>query len=561
MRRRAAVIRLVAVLVCVLAAATYFLRINPIYNAIPKGLDLQGGLEMIFKAQGTADQPLNAASLAQTVQVLSYRVDKLGVASPIVTAEPPDRILVELAGVKDPQQAKTFLTTPADLQFKDAQGNIIVTGSDLKSASAQVEAGQGNVVALTFDSKGQKAFANFTAKNQGKTMSIYLNNQLIESPTIQPGCCPTGNSILTGNYTFPQAQNLATLLNSGALPLQLTVLSDQTVSATLGATSVRKSLLAGAVAMALIVAFMFLIYRVPGFWADLALLVYALLLFAVLAGLRASLTLPGITGLILSIGMAVDSNVIIYERIREELRAARSLRTAVDEGFKHGLRAIVDSNATTVIAAVVLYYLGSGLVRGFAVTVGLGVVISLLTAVVFTRYLLQWLVDAGSRPSWWFFAPRAAGQPGSGLWDVHAPAVAGAPAGTGRAAGVRGTMLGNLRRDWMPEGPGRAAPRPVGAPAAPPAGPQAFPTAENATARPAAGSPQVAVVGARNGAGGARGASLSAGSADAAPAAEPEDGGEPATRDASPKGARGGGTARRQGGRTARGRRGRRGGR
>ena len=501
-RQRAATVRLIAVVVVVLAAAVYFLKINPIYNAVPKGLDLQGGLELLYQAAGTVDQPLTPLSLQQTVQVISYRVDQLGVASPIVQAEPPDRILVELAGVKDPTQAKSIISSTADLEFKDVSGNVIVTGSDLKSAAAEIESGQGNVVALTFNSAGQHKFAAYTAANQGKQMSIYLNGQLVESPTIRTGCCPSGNSILQGNFqTFQDAQTLAIELNSGALPLSLTALSNQTVSATLGADSVHKSELAGAVALALVVAFMFLVYRVPGFWADIALLVYALLLFAVLAGLKATLTLPGITGLILSIGMAVDSNVIIYERIREELRAARSLRTAVDEGFKHGLRAILDSNATTIIAAVVLYYLGSGLVRGFAVTVGIGVVISLLTAVVFTRYLLHWLVDAGSRPSWWFFAPRA--QAGLGALGIHGPVLA--PAGRA-AAGPRGLLLGNLRRDWRPEypvtggaargagaspedaaPPGTLATAMVEAPAAPPAPSAAAVPAAEGAAPPDAG--------------------------------------------------------------------------
>ncbi len=479
MRRRAAVIRLAVVLALVLAAGVYFLRVNPIYNAIPKGLDLQGGVEMIFQASATPDQPLNTQSLNQTVQVLSYRVDHLGVTSPVVTAEGSDRILVQLAGVKNPQQAKSLLTTPANLEFKDSAGHIIVTGSDLNSAAAQVQQGQGNVVALTFDAKGRKAFAAFTAANQGKTMSIYLNGKLVESPVIQVGCCPNGNSILTGNFpTFQDAQSLAIELNSGALPLKLTTLVDQTVSATLGADSVQRSLVAGAAALALIVAFMFLLYRVPGFWADIALLVYALLLFAVLAGLHATLTLAGITGLILSIGMAVDSNVIIYERIREELRNGRSLRTSVDEGFKHGLRAIVDSNATTVIASVVLYYLGSGLVRGFAVTVGLGVVISLLTAVVFTRYLLRWLVDAGSRPSWWFFAARGA-LPAAAV-AAAGPGAAGLPAGGDRGAGLRGAMLGNLRRDWAAEAAAQAR-RDT---------PEAFPVPSPAASAPAPEAPE-----------------------------------------------------------------------
>ena len=474
-RKRGAVVRLVVVVAVVLAAATYFLRIAPIYKAIHKGLDLQGGLEVVFQASSTPDQPLTAASLNRTVSVLGLRVNTLGVSEPVIQAEPgQNRILVELAGVKDPQQALQIIGKTAKLEFKDqATSKVIVTGAELQHADAQVQSDKTNVVAVTFNAKGKAALGQWTAANQNKPMGIYLDGQLLEAPNVLPGCCPNGNMVITGSQTFQDAQSFALQLNSGALPLTLTVLSENTVSATLGQASVKASTLAAVVALALVIAFMFLMYRIPGFWADIALLVYALLLMAVLVGINATLTLPGITGMILSVGMAVDSNVIIYERIREELRAGRSLRSAVDDGFRHGLRAILDSNATTVIAAVVLYYLGSGLIRGFAVTVGIGVVISLLTAVLFTRYLLRALVEAGSRPSWWFFAPRAAlatagGVAGTG--DAVAAAIhglgepgAGAAVSFGsarrpaRPAGGRATLT-NLRRQWDPDIPVDAPP-------------------------------------------------------------------------------------------------------
>jgi preprotein translocase subunit SecD len=423
-RRQAARIRLIATVAVVLAAAVYFLGVNPLPRHIRKGLDLQGGIEILYLASGTPHQPYSTAALMQTVQVINLRVNKLGVADPVIQAEPAShRILVELAGVKNPEQAQQVIGTTAVLQFKDSTGHIIVTGAELKNATAEISQTQGNVVALTFDAAGRRALAAFTEANVGKLMPIYLNGKLLMNPVInQP--IPNGQAVITGNFTYPQAQALAIELNSGALPLKLSILSKTLVSATLGADSIQASLAAAIVAMALVVAFMLLVYRIPGFWADLALLVYALLLLGVLIGLGATLTLSGITGLILSIGMAVDSNVIIFERIKEELRAGRSLRSSVDEGFRNGLRAIVDSNATTIIACVVLYYLGSGLIRGFAVTLGVGVLISLLTAVVFTRYLLRWLVEAGAQPSFWFFAKRAEAVLGLGTVGA-APAVAG----------------------------------------------------------------------------------------------------------------------------------------
>ena len=443
-RRRSAVVRLAVTLALVLGAAVFLLKIHPLYDAIHKGLDLQGGIEVLYQASGTADQALTANALQRTVQVLGLRVNKLGVSEPVIQAEPTrNRILVQLAGVQNPRQALKILGTTAKLEFKSSKGTVIVTGSDLQHASAQVDSTQTppNVVAVQFNAAGQKKLAQWTAKNVGKPMGIYLDGKLLEAPTIQPGCCPSGSAVITGSQTFQAAQNFAIELNSGALPLNLRIISENAVSATLGQSSVRASMMAAVVALVLVVAFMFLVYRIPGFWADMALLVYALALMGVLVGINATLTLPGITGMILSIGMAVDSNVIIYERIREELRAGRSLRSSVDLGFKHGLRAILDSNTTTIIAAVVLYYLGSGLIRGFAITVGIGVLISLLTAVVFTRYLLGWLVTAGAQPSTWFFAPRAevAVATAGGRGVVASPR---APAVPGRFS------MANLRRDW-----------------------------------------------------------------------------------------------------------------
>lgn len=452
-RQRVALMRLIVTAVVVFGAGAYFLAVNPIADRIHKGLDLQGGIEIVYQAKGTAQQPYSDQALERTVQVIELRVNRLGVSEPVVQAEPAShRILVQLAGIRDPEQAQKIIGTPAVLQFKDSSGHVIVTGGDLQHADAEISPTQGNVVALTFNAVGRRKLAAFTSANVGKLMPIYLDGKMLMNPVIDEPIT-AGNAVITGSFTFQQAQNLAIELNSGALPLALSILSKEAVSATLGADSVRASQVAAVVALALVAGFMLLVYRVPGFWADVALLVYALLLLAVLLGIHATLTLPGITGLILSIGMAVDSNVIIYERIKEELRSGRSLRSSVDEGFRNGLRAILDSNATTLIAAIVLYYLGSGLIRGFAVTVGVGVLISLLTAVVFTRYLLHWLVDAGARPSVWFFAPRAVVAAGLGTMA----AMAGGPTAGPSAQAERGpTREAGQAARGSPQGPAAA---------------------------------------------------------------------------------------------------------
>ncbi len=471
-------VRLVATVVVVLAAAVFLLGVRPLYDMIRKGLDLQGGIQIVYQAESAPGQPLTAAALKRTVQVISYRVNRLGVSEPIVQSEPKlNRILIELAGVKDPNQAQKIIGTPAVLQFKSDKGKVVVTGADLKKASAQIVNGQ-NQVLLQFDAAGAQAFAAFTKANQLKHMSIYLDGKQIQNPIIDHGCCTNGQAVISGAFPkFADAQNVAIQLDSGALPLKLHVLSKTAVSPTLGAQSVRASKVAALVALVLVAAFMFLVYRIPGFWADMALLVYAMLLMAALLGVHATLTLPGITGMILSIGIAVDSNVIIFERIREELRNGRTLRRAVDEGFHHGLRAILDSNATTVIATVVLYELGQGLIRGFAVTLGIGVVISLLTAVVFTRYLLHWLVDAGAVPSWWFFAARGTPQPALAMAGA-AGVSAGRDLRRPSAGPVRrGAGLFDMRREWTPDIPVQPSPPPQPpeppAASAEPAGPAA----------------------------------------------------------------------------------------
>jgi preprotein translocase subunit SecD len=422
-RKRRARWTVAGIFALVAAAGAYLLGINPIINHITQGLDLQGGLYVVFQAEPTPNSPVTPQAMQTAVQVMRFRVDALGVAEPQIQQEGADRIVVQLPGVKNADEALKTIGQTGQLEFRDSTGQqVIVTGKDLVSAHAQYGPGNDPQVALQFDAAGAKAIAAYTSANVGKTMPIYLDGKQIADPIVESPI-PSGQGVIDHMESLQAAQALAVELNSGALPVALKVIQNNTVSATLGADSIRASKAAAAIAVALVAAFMLIVYRIPGFWAVFALAVYAMLLLGVLAAINATLTLPGITGLILSIGMAVDSNVIIYERIKEELRAGRTLRSAVDEGFRNGLRAVYDSNATTVIAALVLFWLGTGPIRGFAVTVGIGVLISLLTAVTFTKYLLHRLIEAGARPSFWFFAPRA---------EV---AVAGAAAGAG--GGVR----------------------------------------------------------------------------------------------------------------------------
>jgi preprotein translocase subunit SecD len=428
LRRRRSLFTVVAVFVVVAAAASYFLGINPILNHITQGLDLQGGLYVVFQAEPTATSPVTPAVMQDVVKVMNFRVNALGVAEPQIQQAGTNQVIVQLPGVKNADQALQTIGQTGLLEFRKSDGKtVITTGADLVSAQAQIGPNNAPQVALQFNAAGAKAIAAYTAANIGKTMPIYLDNNLVESPTVQ-GAIPNGQGVITNMGSLQQAQALAVELNSGSLPVGLKVVEDETVGPTLGADSVARSKTAAAIAILFIAAFMLTLYRIPGFWAVFALAVYAMILLGILVAINATLTLPGITGLILSVGVAVDSNVIIFERIKEELRAGRTLRAAIEEGFRNGLRAVYDSNATTIIAAAVLFWLGTGPIRGFAVTVGIGVVISLITAVTFTKFILGKVVDAGAQPSAWFFARRG---------DL-ATAAAAAGAASGAAAAAAG---------------------------------------------------------------------------------------------------------------------------
>lgn len=449
-----------AVFLVVAAAGAYLFGVNPILDHIKQGLDLQGGLYVVFQAQPTATSPVTPQAMQTAVKVMRYRVDALGVSEAQVQQEGSDKIVVQLPGVKNADKALKTIGQTGLLEFRKSDDKtVIVTGADVVSAHAQLTQSNGAEVALSFNADGAKKIADYTTHNVGKTMPIYLDTKQISDPVVQSPI-PNGQGVIDQIATLKDAQALAVEINSGALPVALKVVENNTVSATLGADSISASKKAAAIAIILVAAFMLTLYRIPGFWADFALAVYAMLLLGVLYAAHATLTLPGITGLILSVGMAVDSNVIIYERIKEELHAGRTLRSAVDEGFRNGLRAVYDSNATTVIAAAVLFWLGTGPIRGFALTVGVGVIISLLTAVTFTKYILHRQIDAGTQAGPWFFAKR--GEPA--LATAGAGGAATAPAATPPAAGDNGTR-------GRPAAPSRSgfAFKHVDAPGAPPA--------------------------------------------------------------------------------------------
>ena len=384
-------ISLAVIFVILAAVGVYFTKINPALKYMKEGLDLKGGVQVVLQAT----KPVTPTEMEDARNIIAFRANSFGVSEPIIQIQGKNQISVQLPGIKHQQAAINAIGQTAQLIFKGPDGKTIVTGADLKSASAQLSGtgGGGAVVQLSFDAKGAKLFGAATARDVGKNISIYLDKTNLETAQVKTPI-PNGQAQITGIPSLAQAQRLATLINSGALPVPMKILEANTVSAQLGAASIHASEIAGILAMILIAVFMLVFYRFGGFLADMALAFYLMLLLFILIQMKFVMTLPSVAGIILSAGIAVDANVIIFARLREELRAGKPVGSAIDAGFRNAFRAILDSNVSTIIASVVLYYVGSQDVRGFAVTLGLGVAISFLTAVVFTRYLLRFAEDS-----------------------------------------------------------------------------------------------------------------------------------------------------------------------
>ena len=394
-RRWRAVLTLILSLAILGGIAAWTLADFKLQNRINRGLDLAGGVRVVLRGVDKPGNPVTREKIDDAVEIIRNRVDALGVAEPVIQRQGEDRIVVELAGVKDPQEAIETIGRTARLEFRGPDGSVVVTGDQLVAGGIQVAADQAGrpVVQLQFNAEGTEKFAEATRKFYQQPIFIVLDDQVISSPTVE-AVITNGRAEITGIPTFDEAQRLAVALRYGALPVDLQVVENRTVSATLGADSLQRSVQALIVGGTAVAAFMLVIYRIPGFWAVVALAVYMLITAGALYGLNATLTLPGIAGFVMSVGMAVDANVLIYERIKDELKAGKTIRAALDAGFRNAFSAILDSNLTTLIAAAVLYGLGTGPVRGFAVTLAVGVVASMFTAITLTRFFLRNLVDA-----------------------------------------------------------------------------------------------------------------------------------------------------------------------
>jgi len=398
---------------------------------ITLGLDLQGGIQLILEAQDTEDIQVNQDSMSGVIEVIRNRIDGLGLSEPIIGQKGERQIIVELAGLKDPQRAINLVGQTALLEFveaewafgdpskltpekinilagpdarlavyqeKDSQGAIteetpiflkktVLTGADLKLVSAGYSQHGEPVVSIEFTREGAEIFRQVTGRNVGKPVAIVLDDTIISAPRVNEPIAG-GQAQISGSFTHQEMRDLVIKLKAGSLPVPVEIISNRIVGATLGQDSIEASKKAFILGFAGVCLFMVFIYRLPGVLASIALGAYMLLSIALLKLFGATLTLPGIAGLILTMGMAVDANVIIFERIREELSENASLKKALHNGFDRAFTTIIDANITTLVAAFVLFWLGTGSIKGFAITLSIGIFVSMYSSIILTKLLL-----------------------------------------------------------------------------------------------------------------------------------------------------------------------------
>ena len=389
--RKDSLIKLLATVAVIIGLFAVY--VSPLARSIRQGLDLQGGTHVVLEAEDTEQAKVNEDAMMRVVRIMEKRVNELGLTEPIIQRQGERRIIIELPGIKEPDKAIAVIGKTAMLEFKDETGKTVLTGTDLKEAKEQTDNNNQNVVSLEFSDEGGKKFAELTAQNVGKQIAILLDGEVLTAPRVNEAITG-GRAVITGHRSLEEAHNLAILLRSGSLPVKMNIIETRTVGPTLGQDSKDKSVFAFTIGIAAVLVFMILFYRLSGLIADISLMAYVLLLLASLKFLDATLTLPGVAGIILSIGMAVDANVLIFEHFKEEYQKGKTLRLSMDAGFKRAFTTIFDSNTTTIIAAFILFMFGTGSIRGFAITLGLGVVLSMITAVSLSQFLMKTLIGA-----------------------------------------------------------------------------------------------------------------------------------------------------------------------
>ncbi len=363
---------------------------------IKLGLDLEGGVSITYQAKGKTP---SESEMKDTVYKMQKRVEQYSTEA-TVYQEGNDRITIEIPGVTDANKVLTELGKPGSLEFQDETGKVVLQGTDVKTATAKIiekETGtKENIVELNLTKEGGKKFAEATKANIGKPINIVYDGEVISNPMVNEEITG-GQAVISGNFTYEEVENLASTIRIGGLKVELTELNSSVVAAKLGEEAIHTSLLAGLIGLIIIFVFMCVVYRLPGFASSIALCIYTGIVLVALNAFDITLTLPGIAGIILGIGMAVDANVIIFARVKEELAAGRSVRTSLKTGFQKALSAILDGNVTTLIAAIVLGVMGTGSVKGFAQTLALGIIVSMFTALVVTRIIIFSLYEVGCK--------------------------------------------------------------------------------------------------------------------------------------------------------------------
>lgn len=370
--------------------------IDPINKSMKLGLDIEGGVFVVLEAETDATGESLKRIMDQTQEVIRRRVDAMGLTEPNIVLEGEKRIRIELPGAKNAQEALEAIGKTAQLQFLKSNGEVVLTGNDVKNAELTFDENNNPAVSLELNREGAEAFRQATKEVAAlqapdNVLPIILDEEILSMPEVR-GEIPGGKAMITGYFTVDTASNLAALIRGGALPVNLAEVQTSAIGPTLGIDSLNTSVNAGKIGLLLVLLFMLVYYRVPGFIAGIALLFYILIVLNVLISLNATLTLPGVAGLILSVGMAVDANVIIFERFKEEMLNGKTIRSSIDAGFSKALRTILDSNITTFIAAIVLYSFGLGPIKGFAITLMIGILSSMFTAVFVTKFLLKLVV-------------------------------------------------------------------------------------------------------------------------------------------------------------------------
>ena len=366
-------------------------RFKPFTETINRGLDLQGGISVLEEVQGGN---VDDKTLDRAIELISMRVNKMGVSETLVAKEGNNRIRIEIPGKFDSKEILDTVAKSGELKFVGPDKVTILTGKDVKDATAYINQENQPTIGLELNETGKKKFAEATQKFLGQQIAIYMDEEELTNPTVQ-AVISDGKAVITGSKSLEEATRQSQIIKSGALPVTLKAISVKTVGATLGKNALPLSMKAGAIGILFILLFMLLYYRAPGMVADISLILYIVLVLGAFSAINATLTLAGIAGFLLTVGMAVDANVLIFERIKEELKTGKSIKSSVDAGFNRALSSILDSNITTIIAALVLYTVGTGAVKGFALTLMIGIILSVFTALTSTKFLLKLAVEMG----------------------------------------------------------------------------------------------------------------------------------------------------------------------